>query len=160
MWSRVWCSCLLSGCAAVGCLGSGSLRAAEPATQRIAPSAQGTQLVPSRPPQGRKWKLVWSDEFNGAELDRTKWDFRLYMMHQRHKTWTEDAASLDGKVAWRVDGPVSHREEFILISTECNGYRQGGPAPELKKAKLPDYFVVDYVRVFDEVDEPTGRDCR
>ena len=41
----------------------------------------------------------------------------------------------DGKVTWRVDGPISHREQFILISTECNGYRQGGPAPELKKSE-------------------------
>ena len=40
---------------------------------------------------------MWSDEFNGAELDRSKWDFRLHMMHQRHKTWTDAAASLDGK---------------------------------------------------------------
>jgi beta-glucanase (GH16 family) len=59
---------------------------------------------------------------------------------------------VDGKVTWRFRGPVSDRKEFILLSTECNGYRAGGPAPELKRAKLPDYFVVDYVRVFDPVE--------
>ena len=59
-------------------------------------------------------------------------------------------------MTWRVDGPVSHCEEFILISTECSGYRQGGPAPELKKAILPDCFMVDYVRVFDEVTDTTA----
>jgi len=58
---------------------------------------------------------------------------------------------VDGKISWEVDGPVSHREQFILVSTECKGYRAGGPAPELLKAKLPDYFIVDYVRVYDEV---------
>jgi beta-glucanase (GH16 family) len=59
---------------------------------------------------------------------------------------------IDGQESWRVDGPVSHVEQFILLSTECNGYRDGDkPAPILEKAILPDAFVVDYVRVYDEV---------
>jgi hypothetical protein len=33
------------------------------------------------------------------------------------------------------------------------GYRKGDqPSPLLDKALLPDYFVVDYVRVFDRVE--------
>ncbi len=28
-------------------------------------------------PPGREWKQVWSDEFEGKEIDRTKWDFDL-----------------------------------------------------------------------------------
>ena len=59
----------------------------------------------------------------------------------------------DGKETWRVPGPVSNQEQFILVSTECNGYRRGSASPLLKKAVLPDYFIVDYVRVFDEVNE-------
>ena len=31
---------------------------------------------PSFLPEG-EWKLVWADEFDGTELDRSKWDFRL-----------------------------------------------------------------------------------
>jgi beta-glucanase (GH16 family) len=33
--------------------------------------------VPSTQPAAARpgWKLVWGDEFNGAELDRSKWDF-------------------------------------------------------------------------------------
>lgn len=59
---------------------------------------------------------------------------------------------IDGEKSWQVDGPVSHREQFILISTECMGYRNSdNPAEELLKAQLPDAFIVDYVRVFDEV---------
>ena len=27
-----------------------------------------------------KWKLVWNDEFDGTELDRSKWDYRFSMM--------------------------------------------------------------------------------
>ena len=32
--------------------------------------------APSMLPNGRTWKLVWHDEFNGAELDTSKWGFR------------------------------------------------------------------------------------
>lgn len=60
-------------------------------------------------------------------------------------------------------GPVSQVEQFILVSTECHGYRgpgfwsapaghpKGTPAPILKEAVLPDYFEVDHVRVFDQI---------
>lgn len=270
--------------------------------------------VPSLLPKGKKWKLVWHDEFDGDTLDRSKWDFRMHLMQQRHPTFTDqgavpdgkgnllltlqekdghfysphlqtgynymdrpgesfcfdanpdkpkpkfvwpigkfqepkfahkygyyecrcklptqegwwvafwlqapyigstpdpkrsgieidimenfhrdgkiyhnnhwngygadhqEAASgerllkdtpdgfhvfgldwsrdgytyyVDGEVSWRVDDPVSDCEQFVLITTECFGYRTGDtPDPVLKKAVLPDYFVVDYVRVFDEM---------
>ncbi|SDM49182.1 glycoside hydrolase family 16 protein [Kriegella aquimaris] len=58
---------------------------------------------------------------------------------------------IDGKETWRVAGPVSHQEQFILVSAECNGYRNGAASSILKEAKLPDYFVVDYIRVYDEI---------
>jgi len=266
---------------------------------------KGTGEGESQLPSGKNWKLVWSDEFDGNKLDRSKWDFRLHIMQTRHETWTDDAVELDGKghlmmklyekngqyfssqiqtgrnfmdvpgnqygktklawpiaelepakflhkygyyevrcklptqegwwaafwlqspvigstldpadsgvevdimenftrdgiisqnvhwngygknhkhkgtgklkmrpsdnefhtfgvywspegyvfymdgkETWRVSDPVSNREQFILLSTECNGYREGAPADVLKKALLPDYFIVDYVRVYDEV---------
>ncbi|MEI6425008.1 MAG: glycoside hydrolase family 16 protein [Lentisphaerota bacterium] len=266
--------------------------------------ASQVKHVESLLPAGRKWKLVWNDEFDGKTLDRSKWDFRLHLMQQRHRTFAEDGAELDGKgnlllklyekdghfysphlqtgsnfmdrpgeaygkfkwpiakieepkfmhkygyyecrcklptqagwwaafwlqspiigstlnpklsgvevdimenftrdgivshnnhwngygpdhrhagsgdrkladtpdgfhvfgldwsregyvyyidgkESWRISEPVSDCEQFILISTECNGYRNGdSPSEELKKAILPDYFIVDYIRVFDEV---------
>lgn len=49
-------------------------------------------------------------------------------------------------------GPVSDVEQFILISTECHGYRDTGTYdPLLDKAILPDFFEIDFVRVFDQV---------
>ena len=57
---------------------------------------QVQEHVPSLVPGESEWKLVWADEFDGSELDRTKWDYRLEMMHRRHKTWTDDAVYLDG----------------------------------------------------------------
>lgn len=70
------------------------------------------------------------------------------------------------------DVAVSKVEQFILVSTECHGYHRafgstntsaslagdadawkGEPVEELRNAKLPDEFVVDYVRVFERVGE-------
>lgn len=44
-------------------------------------------------------------------------------------------------------------EQFILASTECMGYRAKAdhPSPQLKRENLPDAFIVDYVRVYDEM---------
>ncbi len=68
--------------------------------------------------------------------------------------WSPDGYTyyVDGKESWHVAGPVSHREQFILISTECMGYRESeSPSELLRKAVLPDAFIVDYVRVYDEI---------
>ena len=59
---------------------------------------------------------------------------------------------VDGKESWHVEGPVSETEQFILVSTECMGYRteEEKPCTEVQ-GSAPDEFVVDYVRVFDEI---------
>ncbi len=71
----------------------------------------------------------------------------------------------NGKKVGEQNEPVSHVEQFVLVSTEPRGYRQisndgglsegrrewGKPDPELLKVVLPDYFEVDFVRVYDEV---------
>ncbi len=44
-----------------------------------------------------KWKLVWNDEFDGTELDRSKWDYRFSMMGKVHPAWTGKGVHLDGK---------------------------------------------------------------
>ena len=50
---------------------------------------------PSLLPEG-EWELVWSDEFDGTELDLSKWDYRLSMMNRRHPAWTDKGVTLDG----------------------------------------------------------------
>lgn len=53
---------------------------------------------PSILPDG-DFQLCWSDEFDGNELDKSKWEFRLNMMGKRWPSWTdsEKALRLDGK---------------------------------------------------------------
>ena len=50
---------------------------------------------PSFLPEG-EWKLVWADEFDGTELDRTKWDFRLNFWGERFDAYTDQGIVLDG----------------------------------------------------------------
>ena len=85
-------------------------------------------------------------------------DFHVYGM-----LWEPDGYTcyIDGKqdgpkVGYATGDPVSHVPEFILISTEAKWYRNdrmtGKGVPELEAAALAnDAFVVDYVRVYDEI---------
>ena len=78
----------------------------------------------------------------------------IFGWHVYGVDWNSDGYIfyVDGKETWRFNEAVSHTEQFIMLSTECKDYRYNGmPAPELQNAKLPDAFIVDYVRVYDEV---------
>ena len=71
----------------------------------------------------------------------------------------------NGKKVGEQNAPVSNVGQFLLVSTEPRGYRKvgndgglsdgrrawGKPDPALFDAVLPDFFEVDFVRVFDEV---------
>ena len=48
-------------------------------------------------PEDKNWKLVWSDEFDGTELDRGKWGFRLNFWGKPFPAFTEEGVVLDGK---------------------------------------------------------------
>ena len=72
--------------------------------------------------------------------------------------WEEDGYTffVDGKQSGKkLTGGVSHTEQFILIGTECVGYRSDVPGIYKKtgcdKIVENDKFIVDYVRVFDKV---------
>ena len=82
--------------------------------------------------------------------------------------WTPEGYTFycDGKKVGEQNYPVSHVEQFLLVSTEPGGYRKAGsdgglsagrrtwgkPDERLFKAQLPDFFEVDYVRVYDAVE--------
>jgi beta-glucanase (GH16 family) len=61
--------------------------------------------------------------------------------------WTKDKYEffLDGRKTWETDKLISHRSEYVILSLEVwNSDWCGDPA----KAKFPDHFYVDYVRVY------------
>ncbi len=47
------------------------------------------------PPEGKTWKLVWHDEFDGKKLDQSKWDIPEYQ--RRDGYWSRKSISVDGK---------------------------------------------------------------
>lgn len=51
---------------------------------------------PSYLPEDGNWKLAWADEFDGTELDRTKWDFRLNFWGKPFEAYTDQGIVLDG----------------------------------------------------------------
>lgn len=51
---------------------------------------------PSWLPEGKKWELVWSDEFDGDTLDTDKWSFRLNYWGQKADQFTDKGVYLDG----------------------------------------------------------------
>ena len=65
-----------------------------------------------------------------------------------HWTAEEYVFYVDGKETWRTSaGGVSQVPEFAKLTEEIGEW--GG---DIKQARLPDQFVVDYVRVYDTVD--------
>jgi len=50
--------------------------------------------LPAASAEGQ-WKLVWNDEFDGKNLDESKWDVPEF--RRRDAQWTRRAISLDGK---------------------------------------------------------------
>ena len=104
--------------------------------------------VPSYLPEGKKWKLVWADEFDGTELDMTKWDYRLCMMQKRHITWGTEGVKLDGNsnavfTVYEKDGEICSSQlqtgyNYMDAETPNRATFDGGllwPLGKLQRAK-------------------------
>ena len=80
--------------------------------------------------------------------------------HRYGLLWTPDGYSVyvDGRLRGTSSKAVSQTPEFILVSTEAIGFRPNHPTRKgderLEAAfAAKDEFVIDYVRVFDVVEE-------
>ena len=92
-----------------------------------------------------------TDEFHTVGLLWEPDGYTVFVDGHRHGEKTDPAKG----------EPVSHVPEFILISTECQWYRNnrmtGTAVPELEAAVgAGDDFVVDFVRVYDVVGQEGG----
>ncbi len=63
----------------------------------VASTAMAAELQDKLPeaPEGKAWKLIWNDEFDGTKLDETKWE--VPENPRRDGFWSRKAISLDGK---------------------------------------------------------------
>ena len=120
-------------------------------------------------------KIVGGNGWNGYGRDSKwfghfAWDYEAdadgwchYGVEWMPKGYTFYA---NGKKVGEQNEPVSHVEQFVLVTTEPGGYRKvgsdggltagrdvrtwGKPDPRLFDVVLPDFFEVDFVRVYDE----------
>ncbi len=53
------------------------------------------QFMPTIP-EGKKWQLAWSDEFDGKEINQSKWEI-MGDWKRRDGFWVKEDAYLDGK---------------------------------------------------------------
>ena len=105
---------------------------------------------PSFLPEGN-WKLVWADEFDGTELDRSKWTFRLNYWGKRFPAYTDQGVIVkDGCVELHrteVDGRYvspqlqtgANSFDFLLdMDKRENPWGQAGiwPLGELEEPKF------------------------
>jgi beta-glucanase (GH16 family) len=60
----------------------------------MARAAEPAERLPA-PPEGKAWKLVWQDEFDGKKLDEAKWE--VPESQRRDGWWSRKAVSLDGQ---------------------------------------------------------------
>ncbi len=106
---------------------------------------------PSFLPDDGEWNLVWADEFDGTELDRTKWDFRLNFWGERFDAYSDKGIVLDGNShielhRTEVDGKYvspqlqtgANSFDHISASRGANPWGQDGiwPLDELKEPKF------------------------
>lgn len=82
--------------------------------------------------------------------------------HRLGMLWTpeEYVFYLDGKEISRCSEHISHVPQFILITTEVQGYRKRMSCDDINELPFnikgefkDDAFIVDYVRVFDNIDD-------
>ena len=86
---------------------------------------------PSLLPAGKKWKLVWSDEFDGTELDRTKWDFRLNFWGKRFPAFADnEGAVLDGKSNLELH-LIKHGDQYCSPQLQTGAVTFDSPAEQV-----------------------------
>lgn len=76
-------------------------------------------LLHAEPPAGKKWKLVWQDEFNGKQVDESKWE-RVGDWPRRGALWLKENAYLDG------EGNLVIRSKKSGDKYSCGGVRSRG----------------------------------
>ena len=99
--------------------------------------ADDTDTLPAAP-EGRRWQLVWNDEFSGKILDASKWETPEY--ERRGHLWRAANAYLDGtghlvletnKVGDRFASPCvrtkgRYKKAFGYFVTRCNLPKEKG----------------------------------
>jgi len=96
----------------------------------------------------------------GGEFNKTGYTSRVPGVGEGWHTFAvlwlpgEYVFYVDGKETWRTREGLCQNPMYILLTDEML-FQQGDG--DIRKASLPDEFLVDYVRVYDLVDAKTGQ---
>ncbi|MGC8820777.1 MAG: glycoside hydrolase family 16 protein [Fervidobacterium sp.] len=97
-----------------------------------------------------RWKLVWSDEFDGKTIDRSKWNFQI----GNNNGWgnNEWQYYTDGKNAWIENGMlvIEARKEIVKDSKGTYQYTSTRMTTENK-------FTVQYGKIEARIKFPYGK---
>ena len=89
---------------------------------------------PSYLPDGTNWKLVWSDEFDGTELDTSKWErCPDYKRQDLNNYWSDDMSYLDGE---------GHLVIEMVYNEERNSFDSGAVRTKGKFEQAYGYFEI------------------
>jgi beta-glucanase (GH16 family) len=75
-------------------------------------SEEASDRLPSLP-EGKTWKLIWHDEFDGAQIDETKWDIRDNVKRKEKGVFMREAMALDGQ--GHLVGTIRKRGDIYSI---------------------------------------------
>ena len=75
-----------------------------------------------------RFELVWQDEFEGTELDRTKWQTEWWVTERKGGFWHEDMVSV-------ADGNLTIKTEYFLEPLENRYLEQWGDEINFKPYK-------------------------
>ena len=91
-----------------------------------------------------KFDLVWSDEFDGNELDRSKWDYEWWVTERKGGYWHQDMVSVeDGNLVIRAEYKNEPMPNYYpdYIGTHAPAYKPGWYTGEIwSKGKYEQKF--------------------
>ena len=88
-------------------------------------------------PKGKKWKLVWNDEFDGDQLDKSKWGYRLNFWGKRAENFIGDEGiELDGQSHLKMK-LVKKDGDYYSCQLQTGALTFDDPRPENRKGFWP-----------------------
>lgn len=128
----------------------------------IALLAASTLAGPARGESPKGWRLVWSDEFDGDSIDRSKWDFDLgdgfydYVANQWRHGWGNDELqcyTAEPRNVFVRDGSLHVR----ALKESLNGRGYTSARIKSRARDGSNLFATTYGRIEFRAKLPTGR---
>ena len=85
--------------------------------------------VSSYLPKDKEWKLVWNDEFDGTELDTSKWGFRKYFWGKISPTFTEEGVEVCGDSTMKIN-LIKKGDDYFSAHLQTGSLTFDRPKPD------------------------------